>query len=114
MNNYDIYAAEEDGTGKYTVTKNGEYYIGGLCSKQSADKMIKLLEKDRPKAPSVKIKCPFFMYDGTHFIKCEGVDKDTILSLETRNVKVKKTYTEEYCKNNYESCKIHQMLMEKY
>lgn len=66
------------------------------------------------------VQCPFYENDERGCIRCEGVVDDTRLKLSFQNrdgsldQDRKLDYLHTYCIHNYQSCRIHKMLMGKY
>lgn len=62
------------------------------------------------------VECPFFKKAEALWIKCEGVDDRTRLSLMFFTKKEKADYMDGFCKdiNRYCNCRISKMLMSKY
>lgn len=63
-----------------------------------------------------KVECPFFkdIRSQKQRIVCEGVKKDTLITLSFGRKSSMQYYIEKYCCNNYKECRIAKMLYQKY
>ena len=59
-------------------------------------------------------KCPFYICEDPQRIMCEGVEEETGVHLTFRSCNHKKLYARSFCADEYEECRIHKMLKEKY
>lgn len=56
--------------------------------------------------------CPYYHYETTQVIYCDGIVVDTLLHLAFANAKQAREYKLDFCKGNYNACSLYQMLEE--
>ena len=60
------------------------------------------------------VVCPYYKYEASQMIYCEGVEEDTALHLAFSSKQGKKGYLKAKCWSCWRSCMIAQMLNRKY
>lgn len=63
---------------------------------------------------SNSVLCPFYLAEESHCIHCEGVEKGSTVRMSFEHTGKKKAYRERFCEEDYDRCRISQMLTRKW
>lgn len=59
-------------------------------------------------------QCPFYSSEDSNRICCEGVEEDSTTHVVFSQSKRKAEYCKRVCRDNFKSCRVYNMLCEKY
>ena len=63
---------------------------------------------------SNEVLCPFYHSEDSNRVCCEGLEDDSTIHVVFQSSRKKTAYSTKYCCERYKSCKVSQILFDKY